>query len=106
MALFINASTQAAFDVSARSKQLQERVSAFMEAHVYPNEHKIHEEMNQPRLPWTPSPTLEAIKQKAKVGYLPFPPTIFYYSLFNSCSGHRAKGCGTCSCQSPSTVRA
>ncbi|ELR12609.1 acylCoA dehydrogenase family protein [Acanthamoeba castellanii str. Neff] len=37
-----------------------------MEAHVYPNEHKIHEEMNQPRLPWTPSPTLEAIKQKAK----------------------------------------
>ena len=78
MALFINASTQAAFDVSARSKQLQERVRAFMEAHVYPNEHKIHEEMNQPRLPWTPSPTLEAIKQKAKVGYLPFPPTLFY----------------------------
>lgn len=52
--------------MSARSKQLQERVRAFMEAHVYPNEHKIHEEMNQPRLPWTPSPTLEAIKQKAK----------------------------------------
>ncbi len=78
--MFINASTQAAFDVSARSKQLQERVRAFMEAHVYPNEHKIHEEMNQPRMPWTPSPTLEAIKQKAKVGYLPF-PTLLYYLL-------------------------
>jgi len=56
----------AAFEVSARGKQLQERVLAFMEAHVLPNEATIHQEMNQPTLPWTPSPTLESIKQKAK----------------------------------------
>jgi len=37
-----------------------------MEAHVYPNEAKIHHEMNQPQLPWLPSPTLEAMKLKAK----------------------------------------
>ena len=56
-----------AFQESARSRQLQERVRAFMDTHVFPNEAKIHHEMNQPSLPWTPSPTLETIKQKAKV---------------------------------------
>jgi hypothetical protein len=38
-----------------------------MEAHYFPNEAKIHQEAEQPHLPWTTSPTLEAIKQKAKV---------------------------------------
>lgn len=56
-----------AWEISDRSKQLQERLKAFMEEHVYPNEARVHQEMNQPHIPWTPSPTLESLKQKAKV---------------------------------------
>lgn len=49
-----------------------------MEEHVYPNEAQVHREMQQPDLPWRPSPTIEALKQKAKASE----ETPFFISYF------------------------
>jgi len=52
------------FEYSPKVKALQERVQAFMEAHVYPNEQTYEEQLVGNR--WSQPPIMEELKQKAK----------------------------------------
>ena len=52
------------FDYSDKVKALQERVSAFMDAQVYPNEAKIEAQIAAAR--WQPPPLMEEIKAAAR----------------------------------------
>jgi acyl-CoA dehydrogenase len=57
------------FDYSPKVKELQGRVSRFMDQHVYPNEHKHHEEIEANRAkgnPWVPLKLIEDLKNKAR----------------------------------------
>ncbi|HWE51276.1 MAG TPA: acyl-CoA dehydrogenase family protein [Bryobacteraceae bacterium] len=57
------------FDFSDKVKDLQKRVSAFMDEHVYPNEAKYHEHCLGPRK-WEPVPVIEELKPKARAAGL------------------------------------
>jgi acyl-CoA dehydrogenase len=52
------------FEPSAKTKQLQERLQKFMDAHVYPNEQRFEEETA--REPWKPLRIVEELKVKAR----------------------------------------
>ena len=52
------------FQHSARARELIERLSAFMDAHVYPNEKLYHEQIAEDR--WGHPPILEELKARAK----------------------------------------
>ncbi|PWK73917.1 acyl-CoA dehydrogenase family protein [Aminobacter sp. AP02] len=52
------------FEYSAKTKDLLERLNAFMHEHVYPNEGRYHEEVEADR--WGHPPVLEELKAKAK----------------------------------------
>ncbi|WP_140636373.1 acyl-CoA dehydrogenase family protein [Methylibium rhizosphaerae] len=61
------------FDYSPRTKDLQARVRAFMEAHVYPNEARYFAEIEantQAGRRWTPLPVIEELKPKARAAGL------------------------------------
>ena len=61
------------FSHSDKVKDLQARVTAFMEAHVYPAEARFEVEMNAARAagnPWQPAPVMEELKQRAKAAGL------------------------------------
>lgn len=68
------------FAYSPKVQELRERVSAFMEAHVYPAEAVFERQVAEGDR-WQPTAIMEELKAKAK-----------------------AEGLGTCSCPSPSTV--
>ncbi|RFU65003.1 acyl-CoA dehydrogenase family protein [Peribacillus glennii] len=53
------------FEHTEKVKKLQSRINAFMEEHVYPNEHKYEKELNEIGR-WEVSPTMEELKRKAK----------------------------------------
>jgi len=53
------------FELSAKCRELQQRLMSFMDEHIYPNEARVHQEMTQHTLPWRPCPTIETLKQKA-----------------------------------------
>ena len=53
------------FDHSAKVKALQARLTAFMAAHVYPNEHQFHEQVAHDDR-WRPIPLIEELKAKAR----------------------------------------
>ena len=53
------------FEYSDKVKGLQERVSAFMDAHVYPNEATFAEQIEAGGR-WTPPPILDDLKAKAR----------------------------------------
>ncbi len=53
------------FEYSPKVKELQERVGAFMDAHIYPNEAKMAAQIGEGDR-WQPIPMLEEIKAKAK----------------------------------------
>lgn len=53
------------FEFSDRVKDLQERLSRFMEDHVYPNEHRFEEEVATGDR-WQPTAIIEELKEKAK----------------------------------------
>src|SRR5688500_11336138 len=53
------------FQVSQRAKEIYGRLRDFMEAHVYPNERKFHEQIEQGDR-WLPVPVLEKLTAKAK----------------------------------------
>jgi acyl-CoA dehydrogenase len=57
------------FDYSPRVKELQVRLRAFMEAHVYPNEARHDAEVEQPDR-WQPTPVVEELKALAKAAGL------------------------------------
>jgi acyl-CoA dehydrogenase len=52
------------FEPSAKTKELQQRLQKFMDAHVYPNERGFEEETA--REPWKPTRIVEALKAKAR----------------------------------------
>lgn len=52
------------FEYSDRVKALINRVTSFMEEHVYPNEEKMHKEVSLD--PWSTPPLMETLKAKAK----------------------------------------
>ncbi|HEX7295858.1 MAG TPA: acyl-CoA dehydrogenase family protein [Pyrinomonadaceae bacterium] len=47
-----------------KTRQLQERLTAFMDQHIYPNETKFHEQIAASR--WTPTNIVEELKVKAR----------------------------------------
>jgi acyl-CoA dehydrogenase len=53
------------FEYSAKTKDLQARLSAFMTAHVYPNERRFGEEVDHGNR-WQPIPLVEELKARAR----------------------------------------
>ena len=61
------------FTHTAKVKDLQQRVTAFMDAHIYPNEAKFHEEVATNRRagnPWIPTKVVDELKVKARAAGL------------------------------------
>ncbi|NVD70054.1 acyl-CoA dehydrogenase family protein [Duganella sp. BJB1802] len=57
------------FDYSPKVKQLQARLTAFMEEHIYPNEARFHAEVDANRAAgdaWIPTKVMEELKLKAR----------------------------------------
>ncbi len=57
------------FAYSDRTRQLQAKITAFMDEHVYPAEATFHEEVEENRRrgnPWVPTRIVEDLKQKAR----------------------------------------
>jgi acyl-CoA dehydrogenase len=52
------------FELSAKTKELQQRLRRFMAAYVYPNEQRFHEEVARER--WKPTKILQELKSKAR----------------------------------------
>ena len=57
------------FDPSAKTAVLIERLSTFMEAHVYPNEARFEAEVAEGDR-WKPTRIMEELKDKAKAAGL------------------------------------
>ncbi len=53
------------FNYSAKSRELQNQIKAFMDENIYPNEHFYHEEINAGDR-WQPLNLIEDLKEKAK----------------------------------------
>jgi acyl-CoA dehydrogenase len=56
------------FEFSDKVKELQHRLKAFMEEHVYPNEQRHHQEIERNR--WLPTKVIEELKPKARAAGL------------------------------------
>jgi acyl-CoA dehydrogenase len=56
------------FEFSARTKDLQRRLQAFMDEHVYPNERRYEEEVQKNR--WSPAKVIEELKAKTRAAGL------------------------------------
>src|ERR1700683_2584020 len=52
------------FELSSKTKELQQRLQSFMNAYVYPNERRFHEEIERER--WKPTRIIEELKPKAR----------------------------------------
>src|ERR1051326_1503170 len=57
------------FEYSPRVKDLQQRLSAFMDEHIYPNEQRYHQHTSGPDR-WQPVPVIEELKPKARAAGL------------------------------------
>jgi len=61
------------FDYSPKVKDLQKRLNAFMDEHIYPNEDAFHAEVEANRAkgnPWVPTVIMEQLKEKARAAGL------------------------------------
>src|SRR5476649_144828 len=61
------------FDYSPKVKQLQARLTAFMDEHIYPNEARFHAEIDANRAAgdaWVPTVVMEELKLKARAAGL------------------------------------
>src|SRR5229473_3377907 len=56
------------FDFSDKTKDLQRRLQAFMDEHIYPNEPRLETEIDRNR--WTPAQIIEQLKPKARAAGL------------------------------------
>jgi acyl-CoA dehydrogenase len=56
------------FEFSDRTKDFQQRLTAFMEAHIYPNEQRFYDEIERAR--WSPTRIVEELKPKARAAGL------------------------------------
>ena len=54
------------FPLSPRAEDLKRRVTAFMEAHVYPAESVYERQLNEAPTRWVLPPVMEELKDKAK----------------------------------------
>ncbi len=52
------------FEFSDKAKDFQQRLTAFMETHIYPNEQRYHDEIERDR--WSSPPIVEELKPKAR----------------------------------------
>src|SRR6184192_291891 len=52
------------FELSEKTKDLQKRLTAFMEEHIYPNEQRFNDEIQRER--WSPTRIIEELKLKAR----------------------------------------
>ena len=57
------------FEYSARTKELQKKLLAFMDEHIYPNEHKYYAHVRSDKR-WEPVPIIEELKPRAKAAGL------------------------------------
>jgi len=57
------------FDYTPKVQELRKKLSAFMDEHVYPNEHKWHQHARSERR-WEPVPVIEELKPKARAAGL------------------------------------
>ncbi|MBI3454106.1 MAG: acyl-CoA dehydrogenase family protein, partial [Rhodospirillales bacterium] len=55
-----------AFEFSERSNQLREKLTAFMDAHVYPNEHVYYQQLAAQPTRWRIPPIMNELKAKAR----------------------------------------
>jgi acyl-CoA dehydrogenase len=68
------------FTYTPKVQEMRKRLIAFMDEHVYPNEHRFHEEVDANRRagnPWVPTKIVEELKPKARAAglwnlFLPF----------------------------------
>ncbi|MDP1733435.1 MAG: acyl-CoA dehydrogenase family protein [Sulfuritalea sp.] len=61
------------FDYTPKVKDLQKRLNAFMDQHIYPNEEAFHNEVEANRAkgnPWVPTKIMEELKDKARAAGL------------------------------------
>jgi len=58
------------FAYSDRTKKMLEKVGAFMDEHVYPAEHELHEQLDAGPTRWHIPPLLEELKEKARAAGL------------------------------------
>src|SRR4030081_823201 len=56
------------FELSQKTKDLQQRLTAFMEEHIYPNEKRYYREVESDR--WAPAKVIEELKPKARAAGL------------------------------------
>ncbi|HMC30588.1 MAG TPA: acyl-CoA dehydrogenase family protein [Candidatus Angelobacter sp.] len=56
------------FEYSAKVKDLEKRLCAFMDEHIYPNEARYYKEIEQDR--WAPTRVMEELKPKARAARL------------------------------------
>jgi acyl-CoA dehydrogenase len=56
------------FDYSDKVKSLEQRLRAFMDEHIYPNEKRYYQEIERDR--WTPTKVIEELKPKARAAGL------------------------------------
>src|SRR6266446_686694 len=56
------------FELSEKTKELQQRLTAFMEKHIYPNEQRFYDEIQRER--WSPTRIIEELKLKARAAGL------------------------------------
>ena len=56
------------FELSQKTKDLQQQLTAFMEEHIYPNEQRFHDEIQRER--WSPTQIIEELKPKARAAGL------------------------------------
>ena len=61
------------FAYTDKVKAMQAKLNAFMDKHVYPNEHRFHQEVLENRRkgnPWIPTKIIEELKPKARAAAL------------------------------------
>jgi len=56
------------FELSSKTKELQQRLTAFMEEHIYPNEQLFYDQIQRER--WSPTQIVEELKPKARAAGL------------------------------------
>jgi len=56
------------FEFSQKAKDLQKKLTTFMDEHIYPNEQRFHEEIERNR--WSPTRIIEELKPKARAAGL------------------------------------
>jgi acyl-CoA dehydrogenase len=58
------------FDYNQRTKDYLARLTAFMDEHVYPNEHLYHQQIDEAASRWLVPPIMEQLKEKARAAGL------------------------------------